>query len=113
MPINGDQALKSLDGNLGLLKELAAIFADDSPQLLDEFESAVADQNVANARLAAHSLKGLTSTFYASPEVEKIATIEQAAAEGNWNTINDATQSLRQIVDELLVEMRNANWLPN
>lgn len=111
MSVNGDQALKSLDGNLGLLKELAAIFSEDSSQLVSDFRSAISEQDAPKARLAAHSLKGLTSTFYAKEEVEQIASMEQAACDENWPLLSEAANSLDQIVNRLLDEMRAANWI--
>lgn len=111
MSVNGDQALKSLDGNLDLLKELAAIFSEDSSQLVEEFNAAIEEKDASKARLAAHSLKGLTSTFYAQSEVEQIAAMEQAASEGNWPALTDAPQEIQEIVQQLLSEMRAAKWI--
>ncbi len=111
MSVDGDQALKSLDGNLGLLKELAAIFAEDSMPLVADFRKAIAEKDAARAKLAAHSLKGLTSTFYAKSEVEQIAAMEQAASEENWELLAGASETLHEIVQGLIDEMRETELL--
>ena len=111
MSLNGAKALRSLDGNLELLKELAAIFSEDSSEVLSDFKSAVTAQDAAGARLAAHSLKGMTCNFYATDEIEQIAFLEQAAVEENWEVLADASQTLEQIVQRLLTEMRSENWI--
>ncbi len=111
MPVNGEQALKSLDGNLGLLKELAAIFAEDSVEILDDFKDAVVTKDAGKAKLAAHSLKGLTSTFYAASEVEYIATLENAASNEDWSLLSNSSEQLNKIIANLIDEMRREKWL--
>jgi HPt (histidine-containing phosphotransfer) domain-containing protein len=111
MPINEEQALQSLDGSKDLLRDLAAIFAEDSPQLVDDFRAAVAERDANRAKLSAHSLKGLTSTFYARSEVDQIAAIEQAATEEDWKSLESAPKTLDEIIRSLIDSMRSASWL--
>lgn len=57
--VDETSALAALGGNEDLLKELGTMFCEDAPQVLGELEQAVAAGDLAAARLAAHSLKGL------------------------------------------------------
>lgn len=111
MPINEVQALKSLDGNRDLLMELASIFAEDSPKLVADFREAVLERDASRAKLFAHSLKGLTSTFYATAEVDQIAVFEQAASEADWAILDSAANTLDGIIQSLIHSMQTARWL--
>ena len=63
-------ALAALDGERGLLRELASIYCEDMPSLFEGLERAVDANDCSEARRAVHSLKGLAATFYASLPVE-------------------------------------------
>ena len=80
--INVERALKALDGNTELLKDLANMFGEDAPILLEELKVALKGNHPINVRSAVHSLKGLIATFYAKNGVEIAQRLEDAAAAG-------------------------------
>src|ERR1044071_9738461 len=59
-------ALKRLGGDRGILIELAKMFAEDSPGLLDAIEQGVHQGREKDAGRAAHSLRGLAANFGAA-----------------------------------------------
>jgi len=71
-----------LDGNTALLKDLAIMFNEDAPVLLEELKNAVKRNHPMNVRSAVHSLKGLIATFYAKTGVEIAQRLEDASAAG-------------------------------
>jgi len=60
-------ALQRLDGDVGLLLELAAIFLDDGPQLWLDLTTALAAGDRERSLRAVHSLKGVLVNFGAGP----------------------------------------------
>ena len=99
-------ALSALDGSRELLSELAEIFAEDVATALDQLEQAVESSDAASARRAAHSIKGLASTFFAVPTVEIARRLEQEAAAGELQSISSGgIAQLRQSIHELVTEL--------
>ena len=82
-------ALNALDGQRALFSELAKIFCEDCPVLLQELQAAVDTGDADSARRLTHSLKGLAATFYAQPTLEWATRLEQAAAEGHLQAFVD------------------------
>jgi HPt (histidine-containing phosphotransfer) domain-containing protein len=59
-------ALQRLDGDAELLRELAALFLQDGPQLWRDVTDALAAQDSEGAARAVHSLKGVLMNFGAA-----------------------------------------------
>ncbi len=106
MSINEKQALVLLDGNRDLLKELATIFSEDANVLVQDFEQAVETRETEKARLAIHSLKGITASFFAEAEIGLFASIESSACESNWSRLDEAKVEVKQAVASLISEMK-------
>lgn len=101
--IDEHAALAALDGQRELLCELATIFCEDCPVLLQELQAAVDAGDTDNARLLTHSLKGLAATFYAQPTLEWAARLEQEAAEGRLQAfVNGGLKRLSNSVMSLI-----------
>ena len=81
--IDVERALKALDGNLELLKDLARMFVEDAPVLMENLKTALLDNDPLNARSVVHNLKGLVSTFFAKASVEIAQRLEDSAAIGD------------------------------
>ncbi len=119
MTINGDggnekltvdeaAALAALDGHRQLLQELAVMFFEDAPQLLDQLEAAVAAADAVESRRLVHSLKGLVATFYAQPTCEIAQSMESEAAAGRLEPLADGgCARLRASVDALFLELKS------
>ncbi len=72
-------ALAALDGQTELLADLAMMFREDSLQLLQTLNQAIAEDDRLEARRAVHSLKGLASAFFAKQTVDLAKMVGIAA----------------------------------
>lgn len=105
--VNEAAALAALDGNRELLSELAQMFCEDVPVVLEDLRTALDKDNATDAHRAVHSLKGLASTFFASDVIELARRLEKEAANGNLSPLkssgaNELSTSIRDLVDELV-----------
>ncbi|KQW89203.1 histidine kinase [Massilia sp. Root418] len=74
-------ALQRLDGDAELLRELAALFLQDGPQLWRDVADALAAQDVEGAARAVHSLKGVLMNFGAARAIAAADSRSMAALE--------------------------------
>ncbi|PXY00056.1 hybrid sensor histidine kinase/response regulator [Halomonas sp. LBP4] len=56
--LDREEALRRLEGNRELLDEMVELFLDECPRLMQEIEEAIARDDAATLRRAAHTLKG-------------------------------------------------------
>lgn len=107
-----ERALHALEGNEELLKDLASMFVEDAPILLDQLKAALTDNDPIQARSAVHSLKGLISTFYASTSVEIAQRLEDYAAEGNLEEFrNGDVERLENCVNSVAADFKARGWV--
>lgn len=100
-------ALAALNGDRQLLCELAQIFVEDTPGLLEEVEVALNQERIDVARRLVHSLRGLSSTFFASPTTEIAKRLEEAASQGQIDVLRDGGyQRLKTAFQELVEQLR-------
>ena len=100
-------ALRALDGSRMLLHELAVMFCEDAPLAMEELKQAIEADDAAGARRAAHSLKGLTATFYAKPTIELAQHLELKAAAGELTELRDVgLEELGLAVASLIAELQ-------
>ncbi|MCA9130059.1 MAG: Hpt domain-containing protein [Planctomycetales bacterium] len=105
--IDESAALAALDGQRELLQDLAVMFCEDSPQVLEELRLSVERENCVDARRAVHTLKGLASTFYAKPTVELAQQHEDAAAAGNLTDLaGGGVDMLARSIHALILELK-------
>lgn len=109
-----EAALEALDGSRELLSQLATIFSEDVQQAMSQLEQAVATRDAPSARLAAHSIRGLASIFYAPMTIEVARRLEAEAAAGALQSLRDGgVCQLRECVQRLLVELEQRGLLGN
>jgi HPt (histidine-containing phosphotransfer) domain-containing protein len=87
-------ALARVGGDAELLKEIAQLFLDDYPHLLDELHTALACGDARGVERTAHGLKGSVSNFGAPAAVEAARTIE---ALGRAQQLQEVSQVLRTL----------------
>jgi two-component system sensor histidine kinase/response regulator len=78
-----DAILKRIDGDVELLKELAAAFITNSGELMQEMRVALDAGDFQTLRRAAHSYKGSASLFELSDIVQRSERLEVFAKENN------------------------------
>ncbi len=111
MAIDLELALRAMDGDRQLLEQLAIIFSEDAPRIAKEFEEALKRQDFASARMAVHSLKGLTASFYEPHSVKVFAEYESLCADENWSALHGAADLVTERIANLIDEMRKRELL--
>lgn len=112
LPIDEERALLALDGNRNLLMELAKMFREDVPQILQDLKIAIGNENAVKTQSAVHSLKGLASTFYAQSTVELAHRLEDSAANGQLEMFHDgAFEKLEKSIQLVIQEFVERGWV--
>lgn len=100
-----DVALKRLGGRKKLLEDMAVMFQQDAPELLDDLKTALVAGDAEDARRAAHSLKGIASTLEATTTTERALSIETLARDGHCDEAMRQIDGLRTAIDELFADV--------
>jgi PAS domain S-box-containing protein len=99
--VDREIALARVDGDEGLLADLAKMFCEESPKLLSAVQDAVTKKDTAALKRAAHSLKGSISTFAARDATEAALRLEDLARAGELEGAEDAYRLLVAQVERL------------
>jgi HPt (histidine-containing phosphotransfer) domain-containing protein len=111
--IDEKAALEALNGDRQLLGELATMFVEDAPTLLQALQSALDCQDQVTAHRTIHSLRGLSSTFFAVEIVELAGRLEQDVKSGNFESLrNGGLLALKHSIDHLLKELQESGYTP-
>jgi len=106
--------LSGCAGDAALLADMIQLFEQEAPALLARVEAAVRSQNAEQLRIAAHSFRGLVSSFSTSAakaaEALEQLGIEGRAGEstGHYEGLNQSVRELRAILPTLTVEKLRA-----
>jgi two-component system sensor histidine kinase/response regulator len=92
--IDRELALSRVGGDNELLHEIAVLFLDDYPKLLDELKTARSRNDAKVIERTAHSLKGSVSNFGASAAVEAAFALENM---GRTQQLADVEPGLRAL----------------
>jgi signal transduction histidine kinase/CheY-like chemotaxis protein len=91
-----DRALKHTGGDRELLAKMASIFIDELDAWMGQLRDAVANEDVANTRRLAHSLKGSCGYFAADAAFAAASCLEESA-----NSTRETPKLLRALEEEL------------
>jgi two-component system sensor histidine kinase/response regulator len=94
-------ALARVGASQELLMELAQIFIEQRPAMIDELRRAVSSKDSASLRRAAHTLKGSVAIFGARHAVELAAQLEQAGREGRHQGTERVLAALEEELDHV------------
>jgi PAS domain S-box-containing protein len=101
-----EQALDRLGGDRALLSELAGLFCDEGPRLLQQAADALAAGDLTAVQNAAHQLKGLLAQFAAAEAREAAWQLELEARRADLIAAAPKLQALREKLSEVLPELR-------
>ena len=97
-----DAAWRCVDGDMGLLQELAgAFFQAEYPQLLAEIRSAIAKNEALRLRRAAHTLKGEVGNFGATAAYDAALQLETMGREEDLTHAAEACAMLEEAIARL------------
>ena len=98
-------ALARVDGDLDLLKEIAALFLEEYPRELDEIHKALAAGDAHMLERAAHGLKGSVANFGARTAVDAAFQLEQFGKAGKLDQASAALAGLERALASLGTEL--------
>jgi len=100
-PVDVSAALRSVEGDQGLLEDLFEAFQQDYPKQLAELQDAIGMGDAARTARVAHSLKGAVGYFGTQRTFALAAQLEtlgrQAELEGALSLVQELEQELAQI----------------
>jgi HPt (histidine-containing phosphotransfer) domain-containing protein len=86
------ELLESVGGDREFLAELVETYLADSPALFSELRAAVANDDAAATRRAAHTLKSTSASFGANTLATHCREIEASAATGNLAGLDERVE---------------------
>jgi CheY-like chemotaxis protein len=110
-PIDIENALDALGGDLELMVEVVRTFIDTLPALVADIHAACSSNDAGRLRAAAHSLKGSSSNICAEPVREASERLELIASRGDANGTGANLQDLEARLEQLKVFA--VAWLNN
>lgn len=98
-------ALARVGGDVGLLKEIAALFLDEYPRALDDIHRALAAGDARTLENSAHGLKGSVANFGARAAVDAAFQLEQLGRAHKLEQVSPALAALEQTLACLHAEL--------
>lgn len=94
-------ALERLGGDEELLREVAGLFLDEYPMLLDEIRVAAAAKDADALQRAAHSMKGSVSNFGADGVYQAAFALEQKGRAGDLEGLDGCIARLESALEHI------------
>jgi PAS domain S-box-containing protein len=91
-----------------LVKELVAIYLEESPKQMQQVRQAVADKNMADLSLYAHSLKGASANMGAMEVRYAAADLEAKGKAGDGNGLDELMEKLEAAFRRAVEEFQNS-----
>jgi two-component system, sensor histidine kinase and response regulator len=98
-------ALGRVGGDLELLQEIAVLFLDTYPQVLDEIRTAATTGDAKALERSAHGLKGSVANFGAAQAVEAARHLEALGRAAQLDDIGPALLNLEHALETLRPEL--------
>jgi HPt (histidine-containing phosphotransfer) domain-containing protein len=93
--------LEQIGGSEELLRELMAIFVEESGKLMPALRQAIEQQNMAEVRRLAHTIKGAATHFAAHSVVAAALRLEKMGRDGDLAGADEAYARLEREVEQL------------
>lgn len=92
-------------GDLPTINELLDLFLSDSPELIEQMRSGIAESNIEQVRRAAHSLKSNSASFGARKLSGASRDLEMLAKGGSLNDAASKLDAIEAEYTQLLPEL--------
>lgn len=103
--LDREVALARVGGDADLLREIAALFVEDYPRVLEDLRDAIALGDAERIERTAHGLKGSVATFGARPAMEAARTLEAMGRAGQFQEIRQVLTTLELALAALHPEL--------
>ena len=100
-------ALDRMDGDRGLLEEVAHLFLEEWPKMKRELETSLEAHDLKESERFAHSLKGAAANFGASRLSETALQLEKLARAAEYEQARKQWERTKSEAEELLKEMES------
>lgn len=100
-------ALDRIGGDCGLMRELATIFIEDSPELLRALQASVDAGDLSRAEHCAHGLKGIAANVGGVRVSSVAAVVEDAVRAGHLQLASAGVQTLATELDQLIDALKS------
>jgi HPt (histidine-containing phosphotransfer) domain-containing protein len=100
-----DVALSYVGGDIQFLAELAELFLQDYPRLMDEMRHSILLGNHSDLERAAHTLKGRLAFFGLNTMRDKAFGLEMMGRERNSTNTIDALAEIESAMESILPEL--------
>lgn len=94
-----------IDGDMGLFRELAEIFSNDSETMIHNVKKAVDSKDAAALAKAAHTLKGSVANFSAQQAFESALKLEKIGKSGDLSQSKEALDELEKTINILVKKL--------
>jgi CheY-like chemotaxis protein/HPt (histidine-containing phosphotransfer) domain-containing protein len=98
-------ALEYVAGDEELLRELAGLFVEDCPRLLNELNAAITGSDAAGVRRLSHTIKGTVSNFGAASAAEAAQRLESLGNDDRLANAAGLFTDLKGQLDRVTVEL--------
>lgn len=98
---NAATALTMLDGDMGLLQELALLFLAETPARLEQLRQGISTQDSERIHRSAHAIKGSLGAIGAQQVMLSAQALEKAARTANWQLVLPLTQRFEAEYNQL------------
>lgn len=105
-PLDSAEMLATMGGDAALMRELAGMFLEQAPGLLDAVRRAAASGDGAALERSAHQLKGAVANFSAHDAVSAAERLERAGRDGDQAFVPPGLARLEAELDRLTTALR-------
>lgn len=98
-------ALERLGGDEELLQEVAALFLEEYPSLMDEIRTALDSKNADKVERSAHSLKGSVANFGSDAAWQAALALETMGRTNDLSTAEGAYTHLVEVMNAIHPEL--------
>jgi len=105
VPLNWSNALRAVDGDRELLREVIEAFLEECPKLVEQIGESLDRSDADTLRRAAHTVKGALRTFGAEPCMALAERLEDMGRRRELNSAPEAYNSLKQQLEHLVPQL--------
>lgn len=104
--LDWSKAVETVQGDIGLLRDIVKTFLDECPKMLDGIQQSLRGRQLRDLQRAAHTLKGSMRYFGAKAAFDRAYELECQARDGKLQTADEILESLRSEIDRIKPDLQ-------
>jgi CheY-like chemotaxis protein len=108
--IDFDEALERISYSKEILRDLAQLFRQECPTMMDEIRRAIVEKDAEVLRRSAHTMKGSLDVFSAKSARELALELELMGQDGEFDHAETKLQRLVEETDRVLDALNQIKW---